>query len=352
MTISASSGCGLRSSNRSRTSAGRWTARRTRPASCGRDYLLDASVTRGDLAVWFQQMKRPDDALRVSAEGIEGLEKLVAADPASRKYRGQLGLYLNNRAAFLAQGGRLKEAEPVFRRVVELYESLVAGPEAELGHRSLLARSTYNLAKLLMDHGAPVEGEKHLRRAVALNRELARDYPQVPGYHVRLGATLDKLAFALRDRGEAAEAIQCWDEALTHQRLLLEAEPDNAAARETLGVRYWNVADGRLLLGHHREAALAAAEMPALFPDHSQGSYQAARVHTRCVVLAEQDAKLSTPEKAELVAGYGGRALQFLAPAVQKGDLKGADLAKDNNFAPLRSLPGFQQLVSDAAPKP
>jgi tetratricopeptide (TPR) repeat protein len=316
------------------------------------DYRLDASVTRGDLAMVLFVAKRPDEALQASRDGIDGLERLAAADPSSAEYRDYLGHALNNRGAFLGRLGRLEEAEPVFRRAVEVFEPLAEGPDALAGHRSLLALSCQNLGALLANTGRPEDGEKVLRRSVEVKRKLTSDYPEVPAYHAGLGQTLSKLAGVVRGRGEGAKSIPLWEGSIEQRRLALKADPGNAELRQGLGEDCRALLYERLHLGKYQEVERGAAELPSLLTDRGRGEYDAARLLSACLPLVEKDAHLSTAERAELLAGYSARAGDLLRQASRKGCPDLAGIERDDAFAPLRSRPDFQQLWKDVGRKP
>jgi tetratricopeptide (TPR) repeat protein len=315
-------------------------------------YRLDAGVTRGDLEMVLFKSRRHEEADQASREAIDILEKLVAEAPAVRDYRFALANALNNHAAFLGQRGRADEIEPVLRRAVEVFEPLAEGPSADPGSRSRLALTLHNLGIFLAEHGRPEEGERVWRRSAELKRRLASDFPEVPAYRAALGATLSKLAFRARDRGDPDEAGRLWDEAVRSEVSALGKDFNDPDTVQNLGINLFNLAEVRLQQGRYREADQVAESLRALRRSTGHGDYEAARVLSRCIPLADKDAGLSSARRQELTADYARRAVEYLRLALRKGREDGAAWGTDPAFAPLGSRPDFQQLLKDVGRKP
>jgi hypothetical protein len=68
---------------------------------------------------------------------------------------------------------------------------------------------------------------------------------------------------------------------------------------------------------------------------------------SRCVPLAEKDAKLPEPRRKEVARSYGDRAMEVLRQALAKGYQDGAQLKKDTDLDPLRGRDDFQKLLAE-----
>jgi tetratricopeptide (TPR) repeat protein len=315
-------------------------------------YRLDAHVTRGDLEMILFKSQRHEEADRLSREAIDGLEKLVAEAPAVREYRFALANALNNHAAFLGLRGRSAEVGRVLRRAVEVFEPLAEGPAADPGNRSRLALTLYNLGAFLAGHGRPEDGEKVWRRSAEVRRRLASDFPEVPIYRASLGGTLSRLAFLARDRGDWAEAGRLWEEAIRNERSAFVGDFNDPGTVQNLGIDLFNLAEVRLQQGRYREADQVAENLRALRRSSGHGDYEAARVLSRCIPLANKDAGLSSAQRQELTTDYARRAVEYLRLAMKKGRADGTTWGADPAFAPLGSRPDFQQLLKDVGRKP
>jgi tetratricopeptide (TPR) repeat protein/tRNA A-37 threonylcarbamoyl transferase component Bud32 len=315
-------------------------------------YRLDAGVTRGDLATVLFERQRPEEADQATREAVDGLERLVAAAPSERDQRFALARVLNNHAAFLGRRGRTREAEPVLRRAALVFEPLAEGPGADPASRSQLALTLHNLGILLAENGRPEDGLKAWRRAADLKRRLVSDFPEVPAYRAGLGETLSKLALLLRDRGDLDEAGRLWEDAIRNQRDALVGGINDPGTVQSFGINLFNLAELCLQQKRYREAAQVAEALRTLRRSTGHGDYEAARVLSRCIPLAGKDAGLPAAQRQELAADYSRRAVAYLRLAVQKGRKDAATWGSDEAFAPLRSRPDFQQLLSDAARKP
>jgi tetratricopeptide (TPR) repeat protein/tRNA A-37 threonylcarbamoyl transferase component Bud32 len=315
-------------------------------------YRADLAVTWGLVALLRDQQGQPREELHALRQSLELLDGLVARYPAVLDYRLKRTMARNNLAARLHDDGRLPEAEAMHRENLAVWEELAAGDPAVVLYRSRLSLTLSNLGDVLKDTGRAGEAEQVVRRAIKLTEALARDFPDAPHYRYALANRLYVLAALHADRGEHAEARRLLEQVIASQREALRLGPGTPAYLEGLRNGYSELADILLKLGDHHAAAQAATELPALLPDRGRGDYDAARLLSRCVPLAENDPQLSAAQRAELATGYTSRAIQSLRQAIQKGQPDVAALGKDPAFAALRSRSDFQQLLSDAARKP
>jgi hypothetical protein len=67
----------------------------------------------------------------------------------------------------------------------------------------------------------------------------------------------------------------------------------------------------------------------------------------RSATLAEQDARLPHPQRAELARSYSERAVATLRLAVKHGYRDAARLKTEPSFAPVQSRSDFQEVVAD-----
>jgi serine/threonine protein kinase len=296
-----------------------------------------------------QTGQRPD-AEKAFRAAIAPLKKLVADDPSVVQYQSDLAICNNNLANLLAETNRPRDAEKLWRENLDLWKQLAERDPSVPDHRSKLALTCSNLGLFLQKHNRPQDAEPLIREAVDLRQKLADDFPSSPYGQIALAGELDKLAvLVVVNRGEWAEGRRLRERAVGCTRLALKMEPGNPDYREQLRGRWWGLADILIQLQDHAGAARAAQELPPVFPDRWKPCYEAARLLTRCVPLAEKDGKLSEVERQQLAQAYAGRAVELMGETIRKG-YKDLDwLRKDPGLDVLRSRDDFKKLLHELA---
>jgi tetratricopeptide (TPR) repeat protein len=359
------------------------------------DYRLELANSQNGLGILLLDVGRAEEAGRILGEAVGVLDKLVADLPTVPAYRHQLAMTLHNLGTVGEATGQLKEAETARRRAVELHEKLAAEfpgvptyrenlakhyvglgvvlhgarrlEEAEKAYRrgialaeklvaesptvpdfrQILASLNNQLGMLLTDAGRVPEAVRAFRQALPLQETLAEAAPQAPDYQSELGAVLNNLAQALMRRGDFPESRRLLEQAVRHQSNALKSNPQHAVYRQYLYNHYWNLAEVLLRQGEHGAAAGAAAESAGVFPDRGGSLYDAACYLARCVPLAEKDARLPEEKRRELAGQYAERSGKLLREAVRNGFKDIEHLKKDTDLDPLRSRPGFPDLLKE-----
>jgi hypothetical protein len=183
---------------------------------------------------------------------------------------------------------------------------------------------------------------------------LAADFPGVPDYQADLANTLEALAELARGRKDCTAARRLLEEAEPHLRKALEANPRDPVYRAVFCDIRRELAATLLELGEHAGAAEAAADLARVAADPAGDACKAAGFLSRCIPLAEKDAKLPEARRKELAKSYADRAMEALRQAVAKGYKDAAQMKKDPDLDPLRGRDDFQKLLAevDAAAKP
>jgi serine/threonine-protein kinase len=352
------------------------------------------AISHNQLGILLAATGRPKDAETSFRDAIELYKALAAEFPAVPYNRQELAGTLNNLGLFLNETGRLREAEPIYRDALAVQKALAAEFPAEPLHRLRLARTDYNLGSLLRDTGRPKDAEASYRDALVLLKQLVQDFPGAPEYRQDLAHTYVNLGILLKDTGRPKEAEAAFRDALdlykplaadypgvprykadlantldslaelararkdfpAARRLLDEARPSIAAAleanprhpfyREVYSDTRRVLAATLLELGEHA-AAEAAAELARVAFDPAGDAYKAACFFSRCIPLAEQDAKLPQARRQELTKSYGDRAVQALRQALAKGYKDAANVKKDSDLDPLRGRDDFRKLLAE-----
>jgi serine/threonine-protein kinase len=297
---------------------------------------------------WLAQKKQLEPAQRAFLEKALGYYEDFAGEAGHGQEVRQGVAGAHRRVGNIrSQLGQHPEAEAAYARARELYARLAADFPAEPLYRREVARTHNNLGNLLKATGRPREAEAAYREARDLYKALAKDFLAVPDSEAELANTLDSLAKLARDRKDHLSA----------RRLLEEARPSIEAA---LGVNSRHpfylaifsehrriLALTLLDLGEHAGAAAAAAELARVAFDPAGDAYKAAGFLSRCVPLAEKDAKLPEARRQELARSYGDRALEALRQAVAKGYKDAAQMKKDTDLDAVRGRDDFQKLLAE-----
>jgi len=114
----------------------------------------------------------------------------------------------------------------------------------------------------------------------------------------------------------------------------LKVRPKNSSYRLFYRNNVWTLAQSYLGLGDHARIAASADEMARFAYDPPNDNYLAACFLSRCVPLADKDAKLDEDKRKELKERYADRALELLRlanlgylaeeiPHIEHEDVKG-----------------------------
>jgi tetratricopeptide (TPR) repeat protein/predicted Ser/Thr protein kinase len=309
-------------------------------------YRQDLGRSHLNLGILLKATGRPKEA-EAAFRDAQALYKPLATDlPTVPEYRQELALSYNNLGALLMETGRTQLAESAFRDALDIYKRLAADFPSVPQYRQDLARTHNNLAIRLFKTNPP-QAEAAYREALDVRRRLAADFPTVPEYHGELANTLDGLAKLLHDRKDYSSARQLLDEARPHLQAALEANPRHPYFRGVFCDNRQVLAATLLELGDHAGAALAAADLARIAFNPSGDAYKAACFFSRCIPLAQKDAKLYEAQRQELAKSYGGKALAALQQALAKGYKDSDQLQKDKDLDPLRPRDDFQRLLKE-----
>src|SRR5262249_2901475 len=153
------------------------------------------------------------------------------------------------------------------------------------------------------------------------------------------------------ERKELVEARQLAEQAIAHQRIVLESNPLEPVCRQFLANHYRTLTETLVRLGEHEEAVKIATEAPQLYPASAEECRRAAEFLARCVPLAAKDAKVPEDKRKALAEQYAVRAVEFLRSAVQKGYKNVGQLKKDPDLETLRPRDDFMKLIAELEEK-
>jgi serine/threonine protein kinase/tetratricopeptide (TPR) repeat protein len=257
--------------------------------------------------------RRFKEAEGVYRAGVALLEK-VDAGP-------QLGVVLQDLAAFLESQGRFREAEAAVQRAIRLQET--ARQPGPMDYRRDLAICYVTSARLA--RARPPESERFFRMAIAVYEELAADFPGVATVQRERADALAQLAPLLED-SQPEEAERAYRQALLIREFVVTHSPDLdvhwinlAEAFQTL-ISFVEARRPQELLSVCREASARFRRLPAAPAGGREGRLASGRL------LADADRRLAflaaetSPAEA---ADAGERAVRILKQIVT--ETSGAD---------------------------
>jgi serine/threonine protein kinase/tetratricopeptide (TPR) repeat protein len=295
------------------------------------DYRQNLARAHAGLAELWLGLERFAEAEQAYAQGCVLLEALVAEWPAVPEHAQLLALCYNNRGQALRSMKRTEEAEQIYRRAVAMSAQLADASPDDPERQSSLSVMQSSLANLLGENGRLDEARTFFLRAIAIQEVQAARFPNVADFHNRLATTLHNLAEFLDHRmGQLSEARQRMEQAMVHQRAAVARHSRHPRYRAGLLAHCRGLGDMLVRLAEHGEAAKTAAELPRLSPQSWQQYYEAARLLSRCAVVAEADVRLSAEPRRQLAQDYAWQAGELLREALQRA----GDDAKAENLLP------------------
>jgi tetratricopeptide (TPR) repeat protein len=232
--------------------------------------------------------------------------------------------YLNLLAAASAERGwvlvtmgRNREAEQTLRDSVTRLDKLAADSRLLPDFRENLGKAQCDLAYLLKATGRVAEAEAIYWKALDVYDKLAQAFPHVARYHGNLGSTQDALVVLLHQKGELQRARDLAETAIRHQHVALDANPGEWNFRLSLQQLNREFVHVLVDLGEHSRAAEASNEVADIIPGCPVGGTEAMKLFALIVGLVEKDSRLSTQERAALVARYVARAKELRSRVIR-----------------------------------
>jgi serine/threonine protein kinase/Tfp pilus assembly protein PilF len=225
-------------------------------------------------------------------------EVLHETDRTASEYRSDRAAVYEKLGLIQVRTGRLGDARKTLRQSIELQDRLVAEQPHRHDFQRELAGFYSNLGLILQDLGLFEEAEVAFRETIDRTRKLIGHDLGNPDDRRVLGGALHNLGRLLLSRGrQPAEVCQFVREAIDHQKAALAADPRNSQAREFLGNHYSLLSVALLKLGDHAQAARSAEELARTFPGNPVNATEAALILADCAERAQQDTRLSGPER-------------------------------------------------------
>jgi len=220
-------------------------------------------VALQNLAEFFHEAGRHDEALRSYREAIEVETRLVGDFPTLLRRRTQLAQDWAGLGALLAYTGRPQQAEEAWRTALELQRPLVT-QSASRGFRRDLGLTLLIAGDWLAENGRPAEAEAHYLEALVF---LGTSEDHESRWERASG--LDHLARLFHAGGRVEEARVAWTEALTLLDEQVALHPEDSAVWELAARLRAACPDARL---HNAARAVEQASRAVeVSPAHATG---------------------------------------------------------------------------------
>jgi tetratricopeptide (TPR) repeat protein/tRNA A-37 threonylcarbamoyl transferase component Bud32 len=321
---------------------------------------------------------QPDKAEKTYREAIRLQEELVKADRDNPDYRYELGVTCVNLGFLFASRKQQARAAEQYEKATALFNRLALDFPNVPAYRKELAATQNNLAIVHARKRDWAAAGQAWEEALAQFEKLASDHPEETDYEGHRGIALGNLGWlalqqqtdllaasaaavappgpfpfnaslaACESRRNELLALACrrLDEARRLERLALKPNPGNPRYQQALRDQTEYLAEARLLLGKHAEAAEVAAELPAVFRTRGDDYFLAAELLARCATLAKSDPRLSEAERRSAGVRYADRAMAALKRGVEVGCKDARQRLEKESFEPLRGREDFGKLLS------
>jgi tetratricopeptide (TPR) repeat protein len=205
----------------------------------------ELALSLGAVGLFYLETGRATEAEATAREAVEIHKDLLDSGDrrsSTRRYAARNNVSLGR---VLAAAGQTEEAEHCYKQAVSLLDRLVAELPESAQCRSELAETLAGLAGLLDTRGRRKEAEEDRRRAIRTYEALRTDFPEDPQHRRDLVTSYLQLVSHLWEVGRQSEATEQFNKAL-------ELDPEDSGVNEALAWFLSTNAEPRL-----RDAGLA-----------------------------------------------------------------------------------------------
>ncbi len=353
-------------------------------------YRSDLGSDLDSLAVSMGNLGQPkvDETF---AKAIAIFDKLIAEYPENVNYRVRQAMCLRNQGGILHQAGRIKEAEPIYRkgldvldsvdpklqtancrrwqakilfnmgdlpipdaenalkRSIALSEQLLAGKTGDVEDRHNLGIAQANLGTLLVNQKRLTDAGRFFAESLENFEKIVAAAPTGVEIRSHYGIVLAEKGKWLDKSGKPDEAKTVLTTAVEQQRQAMKLGKNPASCRLALASHLAELADVNRKLGAYDEALRLALEVPRTVPLSSRGPacYEAAQVLARLVNQIGADAKLSQADRDRMTRNDLSRTVVLLREAMDASPDIAAQVRANPDIKTLESRPQFQTLMSN-----
>jgi tetratricopeptide (TPR) repeat protein len=257
-------------------------------------------------------------------------------------YRYDLAGVCNSLGNLWRMQDKPQEAKMSWEKALALQKGLVDEHPLVIDYQYEYALSQVNLGGLLATLRQAKEAEALFRQGIQILALLCEKQSDAIAYRTGLGEAHGMLGRLFLDAKNAAGARTHLEQSLVHLKQALDVDPKQPRFAVMRGENYRFWIEALLLAKDHKAAAKAAPELSRLFPKNGEGAFLAAKCIASCLMLAEQDASLSIPDRNVLLRAYSESALDLLrkTPPPSK---RLQEIKRSPEFEPLRNRDNFRK---------
>jgi serine/threonine protein kinase/tetratricopeptide (TPR) repeat protein len=286
-----------------------------------------------------------DEALKAGAKAQGLLEELVRQNPAVTNYQWSLSVVYDDLGIARKKLNQPDEAMSAYRKAEAILRKLLAADADSRGNRQSLAMVCRNIGNLHRLAGRLDDARKSYEESKNLLEQLVAGDPNTPGIRRELLHSLGVYGDIKLKLRQPEEAVQAFEQAVTHARWLRQRLPQDLSATEELSMALGNLAIGRRAAGRADLAVSATEERLALWPENPEEICDAARDLAKSAAALRMDRPTAADQAAHL-------AVEALRRAVGAGLGDVNQLKTDPALAPLRDRPDFKALFAGPAAAP
>jgi tetratricopeptide (TPR) repeat protein len=171
---------------------------------------------------------KPEDE-RLLRRALDFYAAFARQNSKSPQVQAAVGDAYHRLASIHQKLGQFDQAEHAADRAVRTYRKLADSHPRAAGYQVELARA-HNVRGIGLDlAGHPDRAREAHRAALAIRQRLVKRFPDEPRLRGELAATLHNLAMLHAGRSEPAEVRRLLEEAIVHQKVAVERDPNEPA---------------------------------------------------------------------------------------------------------------------------
>jgi serine/threonine protein kinase len=284
---------------------------------------------------------KQDEADAAFRRALDQHQRLADEHPGVPDYQADFASSYDNYGTMLHEMGRIADAEPALRSALELRESLAGKYPDRLDYQRDLAASQNNLGVFYDDTGQPDLARTLYDEARRLREQLVTDHPDEWRFQMELCTSYENLGRHYQRQGKPDEARRWLDLCISRIRTVLEQEPSQQDALQTLRSALATRVPSLAAEGLYQEALTDLDEALRLTPEGTrQIGLRADRVRV-LLLLKDYDAvvveALTAAQQSELTAG-GAYRLACVLSLVSAELADAADADRDDRRDQIERL--------------
>jgi tetratricopeptide (TPR) repeat protein len=310
---------------------------RVQPSAIDGHFIL--SACHGNLALWYRDNARANEAIPHDEQRLAVLTKLVEIAPKNARARLELVCAWYDAGLTLESLDRKDEAITPFEKCLAEGERLLR-IDRSTPVRQRLANAHHHLGLLHRVRKDFVKAAASFDASVQLNRQLVLEEEKEPSPHSDLAQSLGALAGLANQEREWGRAAGLYAEAANHDVSALKLMPQNRRYRDLLSGRLGNLALAQRRCGQVADAAATSRRRLEYWPQDAEQHFTCARELAACAVGDDEAA----------IEAFAVESIQRLEQAIKLGFRNRESIDKAAEFKSLKNRDDFQEVFRKLTP--